>query len=51
MKQLTEVWRSCTSDNVEANESCLVLNPDADADRRLEGIVIRKCCSRVTVTD
>ena len=26
MKQLRAVWRSCARDNVEAGESCLVLN-------------------------
>ena len=30
MKQLREVWRSCTRDNVEASESYFVLNPAAD---------------------
>ena len=30
MKQLREVWRSCTRDNVEADESYFVLNPAAD---------------------
>ena len=30
MKQLGEVWRSCTRDNVEAGESYFVLNPAAD---------------------
>ena len=29
-KQLGEVWRSCTRDNVEAGESYFVLNPAAD---------------------
>ena len=30
MKQLGEVWRSCTRDNVEAGESYFVLNLAAD---------------------
>ena len=30
VKQLGEVWRSCTRDNVEAGESYFVLNPAAD---------------------
>ena len=30
MKQLGEVWRSYTRDNIEAGESYCVLNPDAD---------------------
>ena len=30
MKQLREVWRSCTRDNVEADESYVVLNSAAD---------------------
>ena len=30
MKQLGEVWRSSTRDNVEAGESYFVLNPAAD---------------------
>ena len=29
MKQLREVWRSCTRNNVETDESYLVLNPAA----------------------
>ena len=28
-KQLTEVWRSCTRNNVETDDSYLVLNPAA----------------------
>ena len=30
MKQVREVWRSCTRDNVEADESYFVLNPAAN---------------------
>ena len=30
MKQLRKVWRSCTRDNVEADDSHFVLNPAAD---------------------
>ena len=30
MKQLRVVWRSCTRNNVEADESYFVLNPAAD---------------------
>ena len=30
LKQLEEVWRSCTRDNVEVDESYFVLNPAAD---------------------
>ena len=30
IKQLREVWKSCTRDNVEAGESYFVLNPSAD---------------------
>ena len=30
VKQLGEVWRSCTRDNVEAGGSYFVLNPAAD---------------------
>ena len=30
MKQLREVWRSCTRNNVDADESYFVLNPAAD---------------------
>ena len=30
LKQLGDVWRSCTRDNVEAGESYFVLNPAAD---------------------
>ena len=31
MKQLRQVWRSCTRDNVEADESYFVLNPTCPA--------------------
>ena len=30
MNQLREVWRSCTRDNVEADERYFVLNPAAE---------------------
>ena len=30
MKQLREVWRNCTRDNVEADKSYFALNPAAD---------------------
>ena len=30
MQQLREVWRSCNHNNVQADESCFVLNPAAD---------------------
>ena len=30
MKQLREVWKSCTRNNVEADDSYFVLNPAAD---------------------
>ena len=36
MKQFSEVWRSCTRDNVEADESYFVLNPAADRTEELE---------------
>ena len=31
MKQIREAWRSCTRDNVEADESYFVLNLAADS--------------------
>ena len=34
MKQLKEIWRSCTRINVEADESYFVLNPVASRDRK-----------------
>ena len=30
MKQLREVWRSCTRDSAEADDSCFALIPTAD---------------------
>ena len=41
MKQLGEVWRSCTKDNVEADESYFVLNSGRKEDLKNIYIVYR----------